>query len=40
MSPRTLHMQVRMYDPDQRAFVSTFLAPTFGGPLQQLLMFK
>lgn len=32
--------KVRMYDPDMKACVSVFLGPTFGGPLQKLLMFK
>ncbi|KAJ9526919.1 hypothetical protein QJQ45_017710 [Haematococcus lacustris] len=31
--------QVKLYDPDHRACVSTFLGPTFGGPLSQLVMF-
>ncbi|KAL6765212.1 WD40-repeat-containing domain protein [Haematococcus lacustris] len=31
--------KVKLYDPDHRACVSTFLGPTFGGPLSQLVMF-
>ncbi len=29
-----------MFDPDLKATVSTCLGPTFGGPLQRVLMFK
>lgn len=29
-----------MFNPDQRAAGATFLGPTFGGPIAQLLMFR
>ena len=32
--------KVKLFDPDAKAVVAVYLGPTFGGPLQQLLMFK
>jgi len=32
--------KLRMFDPDLQSSVATMLGPTFGGPLQRLLMFK
>ncbi|KAF5841782.1 WD40-repeat-containing domain protein [Dunaliella salina] len=32
--------KIKLYSPDQRACVCTYLGPTFSGPLQQLTTFK
>lgn len=32
--------KVKLYSPDQKACVCTFLGPTFSGPVRQLTTFK
>jgi hypothetical protein len=32
--------KIKMFDPDAQAVVAVLLGPSFGGPLQQLFMFK